>query len=239
MNDFVKESLLAEAAGRATMDVVSKAGAGTVITANYEGQAYSFRDDGWFNATDAAKRYGKEPSDWISLKETQEYIAALNSFSNTGQNGIWHKAKRGNNGGTWLHPKLAVPFARWLNVRFSVWCDDQIGQILAHRLASADGQRLTTFRERRVLHDCALDIVGSSGMLVGNAYRIVNAVAGTHHMDEITLDNLEASVAPLQRLGSGAATPQDYARVDKGMIEIYGVSAQLLLGFDSDPSTPD
>nr|WP_315249255.1 KilA-N domain-containing protein [uncultured Duganella sp.] len=231
MNDRVNEDLLAEAAGRHAADASAKA-SGALIKAEYDGKTYSFRADGWFNATEAAKRYGKEPSDWISLKETQEYIAALDSFSNTGENGIWHKSKRGNNGGTWLHPKLAVPFARWLNVRFSVWCDDQIGQILAHRLATPQGQRLTTFKERRVLHDYALDIVGSSGMLVGQAYRIVNAVAGTHHMSEITLDTLETSAPPLQRLGDGTATPQDYARVDKGMVEIYGVSAQLLLGFD-------
>lgn len=24
--------------------------------------------------------------------------------------------------GTWAHPKLAVFFARWLDVKFAVWC---------------------------------------------------------------------------------------------------------------------
>ncbi|MFC0710718.1 KilA-N domain-containing protein [Azorhizophilus paspali] len=33
-------------------------------------------------------------------------------------------------GGTWLHPKLAVAFARWLNVDFAVWCDLQIDALL-------------------------------------------------------------------------------------------------------------
>lgn len=32
--------------------------------------------------------------------------------------------------GTWMHPKLAVLFARWLDVRFAVWCDGQIDQII-------------------------------------------------------------------------------------------------------------
>ena len=35
-----------------------------------------------------------------------------------------------NSGGTWFAPKLAVPFARWCDMRFAIWCDDQIGKIL-------------------------------------------------------------------------------------------------------------
>ena len=38
------------------------------------------------------------------------------------------KAVRGH--GTWAHPKLAVFFARWLDVRFAVWCDVMIEDIL-------------------------------------------------------------------------------------------------------------
>lgn len=33
-------------------------------------------------------------------------------------------------GGTWLHPKLAIPSSRWLAVEFAIWCDDQIEQII-------------------------------------------------------------------------------------------------------------
>ena len=39
-------------------------------------------------------------------------------------------ANRGRYGGTWAHPKLAVFFARWLDVKFSVWCDAVIEDIL-------------------------------------------------------------------------------------------------------------
>ena len=28
--------------------------------------------------------------------------------------------------GTWGHPKLAVFFARWLDVKFGIWCDAMI-----------------------------------------------------------------------------------------------------------------
>ncbi|MBK9497403.1 MAG: KilA-N domain-containing protein [Xanthomonadales bacterium] len=44
-------------------------------------------------------------------------------------------------GGTWLHPKLAVAFARWLDVNFAIWCDDQVYQILTGRHQHYDWKR--------------------------------------------------------------------------------------------------
>ena len=40
------------------------------------------------------------------------------------------RSKACANGGTWLHPKLAIVFARWLNTKFAVWCDLKIEAIL-------------------------------------------------------------------------------------------------------------
>lgn len=59
-------------------------------------------------------------------------------YSNTGESRILIKTRRGNSGGTWLHPDLAVVFARWLDVRFAVWCDRQIKALLRGELAPAD-----------------------------------------------------------------------------------------------------
>lgn len=42
--------------------------------------------------------------------------------------------KAGRGGGTWVHPKLAVAFARWLDVRFAVWCDLHIDALLRGEL---------------------------------------------------------------------------------------------------------
>ena len=74
MNDRVSEELLAEAAGRHAARI---SGVTTVVTAEYKGQGYSFRDDGWFNATEAAQRYGKEPAQWQRLPATIEYVEAF------------------------------------------------------------------------------------------------------------------------------------------------------------------
>lgn len=97
-----------------------------LIQANFDGQVMQFNDDGWFNATAAAEKFGKRVGDWIDLPSTKEYMEKLN----TRYSGILMNAKRGKNGGTWLHPKLAVSFARWLSVDFAIWCDEQIDIII-------------------------------------------------------------------------------------------------------------
>ncbi|MCA0325509.1 MAG: KilA-N domain-containing protein [Proteobacteria bacterium] len=48
-----------------------------LVLATYNGQEVTFTDDGWFNATEAAAKFGKRPVDWLKLPETKRYIAAL------------------------------------------------------------------------------------------------------------------------------------------------------------------
>lgn len=115
-----------------------------IVQADYHGIAVAFTEEAWFNATAVAEKFGKRANDFISLPTTKEYIVALDSeaIQNTGKSGIWFLAKRGKNGGTWLHPDLAVQFARWLDVRFSIWCDRQIREILTGAHPHYDWKRL-------------------------------------------------------------------------------------------------
>ena len=89
----------------------------------------TFNDEGWFNATEAAKAFNKETAQWLRLPGTIEYMAALAESIPVEITGLV-ATKRGQHGGTWLHPKLGVAFARWLDVRFAVWCDTQIDSII-------------------------------------------------------------------------------------------------------------
>lgn len=143
-----------------------------VIKYEFQGSLQSFMADGWFNATEAAKRFDKEPVHWLNQRDTVEYIAALAKHSGkTGflqelnkikdLNGSSAKSRRlllslvkqtglvrtkagspENGGGTWMHPKLAVPFARWLNVDFAVWCDGQIDAIIRNGIRAEGATNL-------------------------------------------------------------------------------------------------
>jgi hypothetical protein len=90
-----------------------------LIKADFDGHAMQFNGAGWFNATAAAKAFGKRPIDWLKTGESQDYIAALCQRLGSDPASLQDIVK-GKNAGTWLHPKLAVVFARWLSVDFAV-----------------------------------------------------------------------------------------------------------------------
>ncbi|WP_110599835.1 KilA-N domain-containing protein [Salinicola lusitanus] len=106
-----------------------------IIPFPYQGQAVCFTHDGWINATDIAKRFGKRPVDWLRLPDTADYLEALAEAigeSKVGKShfGLVRTSRGGRAPGTWLHPRLAVQFARWLDARFAVWCDMQIEALI-------------------------------------------------------------------------------------------------------------
>ena len=100
----------------------------------------SFRDDGYLNATMIASHFGKLPKDYLKSEQTQQYISTLAEKLSvrrkilTKENQVVIVKRGGIEQGTWLHPKLAVHFARWLDPKFAVWCDEQIEQILSGSL---------------------------------------------------------------------------------------------------------
>jgi hypothetical protein len=95
---------------------------------------------GYFNMTKAAEHFGKDLSNFMRSPETQKYVDELKkslSVANTVKE-ITHIQKGNGNlptVGTWAHPKLAIFFARWLDVKFAVWCDVVIDDILRDRAA--------------------------------------------------------------------------------------------------------
>lgn len=105
---------------------------------SFENIQVSFTHDAYLNATQIASRFGKQVRDYLKSERTQEYIQALIENLSEKRNLLTQNdlviIKKGNSRkyqqGTWLHPKLAIDFARWLNPKFAVWCDMQIEKIL-------------------------------------------------------------------------------------------------------------
>lgn len=98
-----------------------------LITKTHNGIGFTFREDGWFNMTKAAKAFDKNLSHFWTSPDTGEYVESLQEFQGDKTKSVF-TAVRGV--GTWAHPKLAVFFARWLDVKFAVWCDAVIDDIL-------------------------------------------------------------------------------------------------------------
>lgn len=104
-----------------------------LITRSYQGMTFSFREDGYFNMTKAAAHFGKQLQHFWNSPDTRDYRAALQELNTSDSDEFPrdHYTKIGRGGGTFAHPKLAIFFARWLDVRFSVWCDAMIEDILS------------------------------------------------------------------------------------------------------------
>ncbi|WP_456093518.1 KilA-N domain-containing protein [Neisseria sp.] len=113
-----------------------------IIKLDYTDRAISATREAWFNATEIAALFGKRPIDWLRLPETERYIEALMKREAEKQRksevkkSHFVKTKKGGDlsqreaQGTWLHPKLAIAFARWCDIDFAVWCDEQITAML-------------------------------------------------------------------------------------------------------------
>ena len=155
----------------------------------------SFRDDGYLNATAVAAHFSKLPKDFLKNEQTQEYIAELADNLSKRRKILLDKNQLvivkhgGNNRGTWLHPKLAVHFARWLDPKFAVWCDEQIEQIL-----SGSPSPKTTVDERTGLRQAVSALVGRCGIDYGSAYNMVHQRFGVAAIEDIPADKLNDAV---------------------------------------------
>jgi hypothetical protein len=124
----------------------------SLVVKTYQQPSFSievpFTPEGYFNATKAAQAFGTTPKDWLRTQEAQKYIDAVRRKCLTEQNQSVNRKEAvtrnpvteqdqlvivkqgGSDQGTWLHPKLGIVFARWLNVDFALWCDEIIDGIL-------------------------------------------------------------------------------------------------------------
>lgn len=149
-----------------------------LIISQYNGQPLSFNENGWFNATQAASKFNKSVHEWVRLPDTQKYMEAL--MRKYGKI-PYLKTKRGNNGGTWLHPKLAVRFAQWLDIDFALWCDEQIDHLLrgSHPI----------FDKRRLRHQAAATYKAVSAVLQLSRQQQGKETKPHHYMNEARLIN--------------------------------------------------
>ncbi|EAO9916786.1 DNA-binding protein [Salmonella enterica] len=113
-----------------------------IIPINFEGHSMRFYDDGWIDATTAAEKFDKVPNEFLRLPETESYIQGLERRYGKIPYVKTSRARKDRGGGTWLHPKLAVRFARWLSVDFEIWCDEQVHAIINDSAHHIDDDRI-------------------------------------------------------------------------------------------------
>ncbi len=96
----------------------------------YNGQQISQRADGYVNATQMAKATGKLVANWRRNASTEAYIQVVSTSMRISIDELVIVKEGGNGGGTWIHPKLAIEFGRWVSPEFAYWCDEHIKTLM-------------------------------------------------------------------------------------------------------------
>ncbi|AZG69460.1 KilA-N domain-containing protein [Neisseria gonorrhoeae] len=180
-----------------------------VSVLNFGNTPVSFRQDGFLNATSIAAHFGKLPKDYLKTEQTQQYISALaESLSErtkilTDENQLVI-VKKGNSKnftqGTWLHPKLAIHFARWLNPRFAVWCDEQIEILLNGNVSDGIKPAKTTADDRTGLRRAVAALVGRKGIDYSSAYSMIHQRFNVESVEDLPAGKLSEAVAYVHAL---------------------------------------
>lgn len=176
-----------------------------VSVLNFGNTPVSFRQDGFLNATAIASHFGKLPKDYLKSEQTQQYISALAENLSvrrkilTEANQIVIVKRGGSEQGTWLHPKLAIHFARWLNPKFAVWCDEQI-EILLNGKVSDNLPAKTTADDRTGLRQAVAALVGRKGIDYSSAYSMIHQRFNVEAIEDIPAEKLPEAVAYVHAL---------------------------------------
>lgn len=90
------------------------------------------------NATLMCQVFRARPNDWQALKSTRNYLEAITRKNGISENQLVTSRLGApeNGGGTWIHEKLILNLARWLDTDFELWCDEKISELLSTGTAS-------------------------------------------------------------------------------------------------------
>ncbi|EPT3771808.1 KilA-N domain-containing protein, partial [Neisseria gonorrhoeae] len=177
-----------------------------VSVLNFGNTPVSFRQDGFLNATAIASHFGKLPKDYLKSEQTQQYISALAENLSvrrkilTEANQIVVVKRGGSEQGTWLHPKLAIHFARWLNPKFAVWCDEQIETLLNGNVSDGIKPAKTTADDRTGLRQAVAALVGRKGIDYSSAYSMIHQRFNVESVEGIPAGKLPEAVAYVHAL---------------------------------------
>jgi hypothetical protein len=104
-----------------------------LITKNYRGAPIEFElIDGQLmaNATAMCAAFGKRPVNWLSLESTKRYVDALEAKSGFLTSLVETRTGGAGGGGTWIHERLILKLAQWLDVEFELQCDEWVAELL-------------------------------------------------------------------------------------------------------------
>lgn len=220
-----------------------------LITKSYNGFTIEFElIDGQLmaNATAMCAAFDKRPAKWLELEPIKRYIAALEaksdfrtSFVESRKGGDLSKAAQQ---GTWIHERLILKLAQWLDVDFEMQCDEWLAELLRtgrvelqrtlspaelilaqaqqlvdheHRVNQLEAQQAKTNRELEQLDDKVTMVAAKQNTIENNYFSITGYAS---------LLKRRVTSTDAKELGKQAATisRQRNVKIDKVVDAKYG-----------------
>jgi hypothetical protein len=165
--------------------------------------------DGYVNATAMCKANGKEWSKYRESDRCQTYLDALAETSDIRMFDLI-ESRPGQNGGTWVHPQIAIDLARWISAPFAVWMD---GWLLSkmeedREAAAPSAPRLT-----------GEDLIN----LAERSMALMERLGGLDERDELLFRDIVRTNLLTASTGSRLALPQDpELTLSDAWLQLYG-----------------
>lgn len=138
--------------------------------------------DGYVNVTQLCKAHAqktgerKDASEWFETEMAKAALATLAERLNVPATSLY-ESKRGRSGGTWVHPRVIVRFAMWLDNDFSLQVEDWVHEWMA----SAQNPIQMTFNELNHLEMMLSSVLQALKLIhtaTHNAHFLLNTVRG-------------------------------------------------------------
>jgi hypothetical protein len=106
----------------------------------------------FFNATEMAKQFKKQPSDFLRLKPTEAYIAEIlkdfekdsSPLEKSSRDDLIRVVHGGKHSGTWMHKELFFEFCSWCSAPFRrklhKWVDSRINEEYQRKLSRLESK---------------------------------------------------------------------------------------------------
>lgn len=106
-----------------------------ILTRTHDGKEIRQRWDGYLCLTDMASAYNKRANNWLRSEGAIEYLQQLEKIAGIPAADLIRVVQGGipNEQGTWGHPKVAIRFAQWVDVRFAIQVNTWIEELLVKR----------------------------------------------------------------------------------------------------------
>lgn len=204
------------------------------IVYSYKDSEISFMngDSVMINATQMAKSFGKRPSDWLALKQTNELMRSLSAKTGIPVTGLATVNQGGSNQGTWLYEDLALIFAQWLSPDFYLWTNDRIKELLRTGVATVSNDDEAIAHAMQILTKRLDQSKAENAMIVQQNHLLTNEIKTSapiinYHKLVLQSVNTYTSTQMAKELGMREAEQLHKALKERGVM--FKQSGQWML----------